>query len=261
MKGSEVSEGRMMIIEADAGDLLPDALAAPLKDAGIESAIIRGSGVVSEAEIAVPESGGRSPGFGPPRKLTGMLQVVSLDVRVRGPSISARGVFARETDRGIETLAGDLVSARALVFEGIAWEIGKAGAVRRAPENRTSVFREPTTPPREAPPAWAEAVSASAEPPRERERPPAPAPPGMAAPIPHRPQKPVDLDQAFPEAGDVAEHFAFGRCEVLKSDGDRLHLRLAKDGRIKEIALEMLKVVPLGPTENGKKRFKLERKM
>ena len=43
----------------------------------------------------------------------------------------------------------------------------------------------------------------------------------------------------------------------MKSDGDRLHVRLGKDQRIKEIALEMLKVSPL-PAERGADREALE---
>jgi hypothetical protein len=59
------------------------------------------------------------------------------------------------------------------------------------------------------------------------------------------------------------DHFAFGRCDVLKSDGERLHLKVHKDGRIREIALEMLRVTPLEEGEEGsdKRRFKLERKL
>ena len=66
----------------------------------------------------------------------------------------------------------------------------------------------------------------------------------------------------MPDAGDTVEHFAFGRCEVVKTDGDRLHVRLGKDGRIKEIALEMLKVSRLEP-EPGQttKHYKLARKL
>ena len=48
----------------------------------------------------------------------------------------------------------------------------------------------------------------------------------------------------------------------MKSDGDRLHVRLGKDRRIKEIALEMLKVSPLPPLEGmTRKHFKLDRKL
>jgi len=74
--------------------------------------------------------------------------------------------------------------------------------------------------------------------------------------------RPEEEEQVCPDAGDAVEHFAFGRCEVVKSDGDRLHLRLGKDGRIKEIALEMLKVTPLPPVEGATGRhFKLDRKL
>jgi hypothetical protein len=46
---------------------------------------------------------------------------------------------------------------------------------------------------------------------------------------------------------------------VLKSDGDRLHLR-TKDQRVKEIALEMLRVTPL-PEEDGHRRYRLDRRL
>ena len=83
--------------------------------------------------------------------------------------------------------------------------------------------------------------------------------------MPQRIARPVQLeteDEPVPEPGDIVEHFAFGRCEVVKSDGDRLHVRLGKDQRIKEIALEMLRVSSL-PAEEGQttKHWKLARKL
>jgi hypothetical protein len=47
---------------------------------------------------------------------------------------------------------------------------------------------------------------------------------------------------------------------VVKSDGERLHLRIPKDGRIREIALEMLRVIPLDSEGTGR-LFKLERRI
>jgi predicted DNA-binding protein with PD1-like motif len=82
------------------------------------------------------------------------------------------------------------------------------------------------------------------------------------AALPPRPARPgPDLDAPFPEPGDVVDHFAFGVCDVLRSDGDRLHLRVRKDGRIREIALEMLRVAALPDAGDGKRRFKLERRL
>ena len=83
--------------------------------------------------------------------------------------------------------------------------------------------------------------------------------------MPVRPMKPAAAEEEehlYPEPGDVVEHFAFGRCEVVKSDGDRLHLRVGKDGRVKEIALEMLKVAALPPVEGASgKHYRLDRKI
>jgi hypothetical protein len=79
--------------------------------------------------------------------------------------------------------------------------------------------------------------------------------------MPQRPARPAETaEQPIPQPGDVVDHFAFGRCEVVKTDGERLHLRIPRDGRIREIALEMLRVTPLEP-EGGIQRFKLERRI
>ena len=77
--------------------------------------------------------------------------------------------------------------------------------------------------------------------------------------IVHPPRADVD-GGPVPEPGDVVDHFAFGRCDVVKSDGDRLHLRVHKDGRIREIALEMLRVTPIEADGSGR-QFKLERRI
>ncbi len=77
-----------------------------------------------------------------------------------------------------------------------------------------------------------------------------------------RPAEEETEDDPVPEPGDTVEHFAFGRCEVVKTEGDRLHVRLVKDQRIKEIALEMLKVTPL-PVAAGQtsRHWQLARKL
>lgn len=75
---------------------------------------------------------------------------------------------------------------------------------------------------------WSGALEASAH--ADREPSAHGRPPGGSAQMPQRPVRPSkpDVDSPVPEAGDVVEHFAFGRCEVVKSDGDRLHLRSPK---------------------------------
>ena len=120
--------------------------------------------------------------------------------------------------------------------------------------------RKAPTPP-QPPVQWTGAIDASA-------RSPAPSPkpqPVLAGrtepmPVPPKLRRKETEDHPFPEAGDFVEHFAFGKCEVVKSDGDRLHVKLARDGRIREIALEMLKVVTLDPAD-GHQRYRLDRKL
>ena len=94
---------------------------------------------------------------------------------------------------------------------------------------------------------------------------PSPTFSSMNQAMPQRIAKPVEAeteDEMVPEPGDIVEHFAFGRCDVVKTDGDRLHVRLGKDQRIKEIALEMLRVEPLTPEEGMPARyFKLARRL
>jgi hypothetical protein len=69
-----------------------------------------------------------------------------------------------------------------------------------------------------------------------------------------------EVDVPSPEAGDLVDHFAFGLCEVVTSDGDRLKIRDAKQpGRIREVSMSMLNV--LQPTESeGKRLFRLARR-
>jgi hypothetical protein len=211
-----------------------------------------------------------------------------------------RAILARETDRGMETLAGEIVSARIAGLEAIVTALDDV-AIGRVIDSTAGVWlleadpstrREPpaprpvrapmdsssdraTVPPAiplgapAAPPApvissaWGEAVSASADVPKEKPpspRPPAASPTGNV--IPPRPARAIvnDDNLLFPEAGDIVEHFAFGRCEVLKSDGDRLQIKVGKDGRMREIALEMLRVTEL-ESQSDNRRFKLDRKL
>jgi hypothetical protein len=78
---------------------------------------------------------------------------------------------------------------------------------------------------------------------------------GVGAPVAE-----VEEDEPVPERGDLVEHFAFGRAEVLSVEGDRLVLRdLYGAGRIREIALDRLSVT--GPLEHdGKRLYRLDKR-
>jgi hypothetical protein len=78
---------------------------------------------------------------------------------------------------------------------------------------------------------------------------------GVGAPVAE-----IEEDEPVPERGDLVEHFAFGRAEVLSVEGDRLVLRdLYGAGRIREIALDRLSVT--GPLEHeGKRLYRLDKR-
>jgi hypothetical protein len=78
---------------------------------------------------------------------------------------------------------------------------------------------------------------------------------------PARPTTPIQLaaSDVFPEQGDICEHFTFGRCTVMLSDGERIHLRAGTEGRTREVALSVLRVLLV--SQPGEPRvFRLERK-
>jgi hypothetical protein len=77
------------------------------------------------------------------------------------------------------------------------------------------------------------------------------------------PKRPVAKDnsvESYPEEGDVVTHFQFGRCNVVYSDGERLRLQQDKDGRVREVALSMLRIGEPSMNEAGRREWELARK-
>lgn len=194
--------------------------------------------------------------------LLGDLVLVSLEGPLDGPLFALVQVLE---PLGARLAAGELleaVTANALD----ACLVGEGEAARAtppvAPAARESGAHFPTPSAAPSEPSFARAIEASAE------RPSSPSlflggGASLAQPIPARlarPQVEAEEEAPTPDPGDRVEHFAFGSCDVVKSDGERLHLRLGKNGSIKEIALEMLRVSEL-PADGGPgRRFKLERR-
>ncbi len=284
MKATSSEKGRNVLLRAEAGEALPEALVRILEDEAVACGWLRASGVLEDVELRAFR--GELGGLAPVRRLEGPVHVVALEgsIGLAGGALSVgmRGVFARETDTGLQTIAGEIVSARVVALEVLVTALDDV-AVARALDVEAGVWllgeatgggggrSEGARPAPKTDPAWGEAIAAStdvvdarhAAPPPRRPAPAASPIGGAAMPArPARPDRPdrIDDEVVAPEVGAVVDHFAFGRCDVLKSDGDRLHLKVQKDGRVKEIALEMLRVTPL-PDEDGKRRFKLERRL
>ncbi len=277
MKTYAIEKTRHLIFRAGAGDVLPDDLLRALADQGVVCGWLRASGVLAEVEMRTFD--GALGSLAESRRIAGPVQALSIEGSVgfdRGePSVGLRAVLARETDLGMEVLAGEIAAARVVAmeifvtaFEDLAIGrtldpnanvtlFGDASDARYRPDDRDEAPAAPAA--KAVPSGWSDAIEASAE--AETAR-PAIRSGAVGGAIPTRPvRQQIGNDAAvLPEAGDVVEHFAFGRADVVKSDGDRLHLKADKDGRIREIALEMLKVTPL--ESNGpRRRFRLERKL
>ena len=246
-----ISEGSDLV--AAASDLArgPDGRGDPAR------AWIRAGGPLSAVEL-------RRTGH-EAQTLDGDLLLVSLEGPAQGPLV---GLVSVGDALGTRLVAGEVLAAlvsatttMCILHESSsapeAVAIMAAPAPARAPDPAP---QSPTTLTSRT------LVPAPLLPPAEPAREPAPArgstPNVLSQAMPQRLVRPTapEVDTLAPDAGDRVEHFAFGACDVIKSDGDRLHLRLGKDQRVKEIALEMLKVTELPDDGGPGKRYKLERR-
>jgi predicted DNA-binding protein with PD1-like motif len=299
------SSSRHLLLRLSSPAKLPDSLLGALRDEVVLAGWMRASGVLSDVQIKVVDPRGATATT--PQRIAGPVQVIALEgsIGLSGGDVSCglRIVLARETESGLETVAGDLVEGTVEALEVLVTAFDEVTATRQldrsgvwvldategapratpAPNPTTAVTAPapPSTPhvviTAPAQPGFAEvsrvAVTEAPRPPAPAAAPPTQTPAARPSPtfssmnnaMPQRIAKPVQAeteDEMVPEPGDIVEHFAFGRCDVVKSEGDRLHVRLGKDQRIKEIALEMLKVSPL-PAEEGQtgKFFRLARKL
>jgi predicted DNA-binding protein with PD1-like motif len=292
-------EARHLLLRLPDGARFTEALSSVLRDHVVLAGWVRATGTLADVELRVVDA--RTGALGAPRRIEGHAQLVAFEgaIALAGddPSFGARALLVREGPLGVETFAGELVDARVVAVEVLVTALDQVTATRTAAPSGLGVLAtvaltpaaassSPSlpslpaapSPPNASPapaPSWADAARASdvatkpaqapRPPPAETPRPaPAPTSHGGSAVMPQKLARPASVDeddQICPDPGDVVEHFAFGRCEVLKSDGDRLHVR-AKDGRIKEIALEMLKVTSLAtPDGQTAKHFKLDRRL
>jgi|SRR5579872_1485663 len=262
-----------------AGETLPAAIADVLRNEGVACGWLRANGVVEDVELGVTSADPAARG--PRRRIAGRVQLLMLEGAIGltdgRPATSLRAVVGRETDLGLEAIAGELTRARTVALEAFVTALDDVAIERTL--DPAGVWLLGGVPAASVRGEWSGAVEASAEAEREgRDSPGRGAGPSRvdasarggtiqgqlpgstSVPIPPRRPPGIDLDTPVPEPGDVVDHFAFGRCDVLKSDGDRLHLRVHKDGRIREIALEMLRVTRL-PDGPDAVQYKLERRL
>ncbi|MDP9035688.1 MAG: hypothetical protein M3O50_12860 [Myxococcota bacterium] len=242
---SRSQRARHLVLRASGGEVIPDALTALLREERVVAGWLRGNGLVEDVQLRAFDAAlGASSVVS---RIAGPVPLLCLEGSI-GTSAgeagtSLRALLVRPTDRGPETIAGEIATARAIALDLFITSLEDVTFGQAAP--------------------WAAAVRASDPSERgPRMRSTAAAPPANA-PMPTRPARArgAQADEPMPETGDFVDHFAFGLCQVLKTDGDRIHLRVGKEGRVREIAMEMLRVSRLPDAEDGTHQFKLERRM
>jgi hypothetical protein len=184
----------------------------------------------------------------PVRALRGRYTLLHLAGPSGGPYAAT---LARATEGGIEVRGGMIVRARSA---GVTVAVHASTAAAPTAVARGSSADDRSRDRRDEPPASPAAAAAG---------PPAPMWARVAAANAAARELDTDdeVEPGVPEAGDLVEHFAFGVCEVLTAEGERLRIRdVQGPGRVREVSLEMLKV--MGPTEGqgGKRLFRLVRK-
>jgi hypothetical protein len=199
---------------------------------------IQAVGFVEDVELKLPGSGADLR-----RTFRGRFALIQLAGPLGGPY----GVTLSRLDgERVELLGGVLVRATSAQVSALCLSANLGTSANSVADASTQVASGPK-------------LGERAELPRQ----PKPAASAFAARVGVGRPPEDDDSEAFrelPARGDLVEHFAFGLCEVLKVEGDRLVLRdLRGPGRIREIASE--KLVITGPTEYDAKRlFKLARR-
>lgn len=219
----------------------------------VPGGFVRAMGVVSEVRITTLSPEG---GEGPVRVLPGRARLIGAD----GPAEGPYGVLvARESESGCQVVGGELLDAvtERVVVRVEAVDPDPAAASTPGP----GIVGDPSRPS----PAASAAHALGSSPQLLRAVPP-PAASGSAshpggAILPPKPARPAAReDEPFPDEGDRVEHFAFGSGAVVKCDGDRLIVRLDRDGRVKELALAMLKVARVADAD-GRPCYRLDRRV
>lgn len=272
MNITEARRIRHLIVRIDRGEELPSALLRALDQVEARAGFIQGTGSLEAAEIAVFDQGARS--YEKARRIDRPCDVVSLsgNIAVHDGAGLVRlfATLARETEVGLSVVGGELVWARAYALELYVVAFDDVALTRGYDERTGLALWTGLSGESSSRPA---AVSDSARPAQAPVITPAPA--GSASggfesstggsaggsAMPARPTRVREEVEHYPEAGDLVSHFHFGECEVIGSDGDRIRLRQVRDGRVREVALTMLKIeTPTTDAASGKRHFHLTRK-
>jgi hypothetical protein len=208
-----------------------------------DSGWLQAHGMIEGVELAIPAQ------TNPVRRvLEGRALMVSCIGPARGPFsvVLARAAEGRRDPGAPETYSGWLVRGRALEVTAVVTPVPAMLPAQALPEPHV-IRRVPASPVDAeevaAKSRWAAAAQASA-----------------AAAEAETPVLEDEEEDSFPVAGDRVQHFAFGLCDVLMSDGESLKIRDVREhGRIREIRADVL-LISKPALKDGKRVFKLTRR-
>ena len=120
MKAIGSKGARSVVVRGEPGDFLPDSLLRIIASEGGGTAFFRGTGILAEVALRAYDAGSKGPAES--RHFAGPIQALVID----GTMTDRRGDFAstltcvlsRQTESGIETVSGELVSARVVGLDG-----------------------------------------------------------------------------------------------------------------------------------------------
>ena len=136
MKVMEAHRARHVVLRLDRGEELPAALTRALEEAGVKSAWIEGVGTLEAAEMAVYDARLRT--YSKARSFEPGGDVVSLKGNVSqlegNACVRLFATLARETDAGLQVVAGELLWSRVFSLEIHLTAFEDAGLARVADE-------------------------------------------------------------------------------------------------------------------------------
>ena len=235
---TDPSSTAMRAIRIEPGESLPEAADRAVEDLGLEFCDVVGFGRLDWVEL-------NDDSQGPPTRMQGPFDLLDLKGRVRrvGSVIMSEYVctISHVTDGEIRVLGGGLgragVNFAELTF--IPLVLAKGATVVKEDVAKKAAEKEADTEQNVPPPAasatvkdaaakWSVALAESRR--LERE--------GAAANW-------DDVEPVMPARGDIVNHRQFGRCDVVRVDGEHISLR-KPDRRVVQLGLAILVFEPAG---------------
>jgi predicted DNA-binding protein with PD1-like motif len=244
------------VLTPPAGADLRAFLEAALAERRVVEAWITAYGTLNDVELRDSDS---SKTFATSSRIVSL--VGSVEVRNGAPAMTLTATVGRPSMRGLELIAGEISRARvdrvrvaitaltSRTLDSSADDVDGSttsnAARNAAPQRAASPWDAVAEASERSVDAAPKASSAGAKllATKATPHPVRAAATPLSAPVtPIAPRKKVAIEEFLPEIGDAIDHFAFGRCRVLKSDGEELLVRDESTGKTRTIHLSVLEV-------------------